>query len=170
MTGRDLAVALALVVAAVVAQTTLFAPDRIQPLGASPNIVLLAVIATVRYLEPEAGLLTGFTAGLLVDSLGVSPLGLWAMVGSVVAYLTLRFRDRAQDGPVVVGAGVFVLTIMGIVLYVLVATLFGQRALSDPALIKKILLPGIYNVILAGAVLPGVTLAMGHRRVRGWAT
>jgi rod shape-determining protein MreD len=170
VTGRDLAVALALVVVAVVAQTTLFAPARIQPFGASPNIVLLTVIATVRYLEPEAGLLTGFTAGLLVDSLGVSPLGLWAMVGTVVAYLTLRFRERAEDGPIAVGVGVFLLTVAGIALYALVATLFGQRTLSDPALIRKIILPGLYNIVLAGAVLPGITLAMGHRRVRGWAT
>lgn len=170
MTGRELAVALGLVVVAVVAQTTVFAPDRIQPFGASPNIVVLTVIASVRYLEPEAGLLTGFTAGLLVDSLGVSPLGLWAMVTTVVAYLTLRFRQRADDGPLMVGAGVFMLTLLAVALYVLVATLFGQRTLSDPDLIRKIVLPGIYNVLLAGAVIPGVSLAMGHRRVQGWAT
>ncbi len=170
MTGRELAVALTLVVVAVVAQTTLFAPDRIQPFGASPNIVLLTIIATVRYLDPEAGLLTGFTAGLFVDSLGVSPLGLWAMVGTVVAYLTTRFRDRADDGPVAVGVGVFLLTVVGISLYVMVSTLFGQRTLSDPSLLAKVFLPGVYNVILAAAVVPGVTLAMGRRRVRGWVT
>ena len=158
-------------VLAVVLQTTLFAVGRIQPFGAAPNIVLLAVIATVRYMEPEPGLLVGFTAGLLVDLLGGSPLGLWAMVLTVIAYLTLQLRGRAADGAIVIGVGVFVLTAIGGLLFVLVGTLFGQKSISNPALVKKMLLPGMYNVFLAAAVLPGVSrlLRPRERSMGSWA-
>ena len=47
---------LALVVVAVILQTTLFGEGRLQPLGASPALVTLLVIATVRFLDPEPAL------------------------------------------------------------------------------------------------------------------
>ncbi len=168
--NRNVTLSLALVVTAIVLQTALFGESRIQPFGASPNLTMVVTIAVVRYLEPEPGLLTGFTAGLLMDLLGGSPLGLWGLSITVVAYLTLRYRDRAGEGPVSVALGVFVLSVIGHALFGIVGTLFGQRFFTDPGVIRLMVAPAAYNVILAAAVFPLTTRLMRARAAQGWTT
>lgn len=170
MTAREISIGLALVVVATVLQSTLLADARLQPFGSSPALVVLVVMAVVRYLEPEPAILLGFTAGLLVDLLGGQPVGLWAMVVTVVAYVSLRLRHRAADGPLVVGAGVFLMTLLAGGLFVVLGTLFGLKPLSDPAVVRRLLLPAVYNVILAAGVFPLATRLLRQRRPhRGWA-
>ena len=156
---------LTLVVVAVVVQTTLFAPDRIQPFGVAPNLVVLVLIACIRYLDPEASLLVGFTAGLLMDMLGGSPLGLWAMSMTAVAYAGVKLRPRAEDGPLLVVIGVFALTFLGQLVFVLVGTLFGLGLIGDDQLLRKLFLPAVYNLVLAYPVfqLTRVLLRSGQR-------
>lgn len=168
MRARPVAVSLGLVVVAVILQTTVFTTGRIQPLGAAPNLVLLVVVACARYLDAEPSLLIAFTAGLLMDLLAGSPLGLWAISLTVVAYLTNRTKRRAEDGPLWILVGVFLLTVAGQFLYVLLSTLFGQNALGDPELIRKLFLPAVYNVILAAPVFWAVR-ALLRPKERSWA-
>jgi rod shape-determining protein MreD len=167
MRPRPVLIALTLVVIAVVLQTTLFAPGRIQPFGVTPNIVVLVLIACIRYLEPEASLLLGFTAGLLMDMLGGSPLGLWAMSMTAVAYAGIKLRSRADDGPIVLAVGVFGLTFLGQLVFVLVGTLFGLGLIGDDQLLRKLLLPGVYNVLLAYPVFLVTRLALRFQQ-RSW--
>ena len=168
--NRNVALALALVVTSVVLQTALFGESRIQPFGVSPNLVLVAAIGSIRYLEYEPGLLTGFTAGLLMDLLGGSPLGLWAMSLTVVAYLTLRAKERAGEGPLTIAVGVFLLSVVAHGLFGVVGTLFGQRFFTDPGVIRLIIVPAAYNIVLAAAIFPLTTRLMRARAPRGWAT
>lgn len=168
MRARPVVIALGLVVLAVVLQTTVFAPGNIQPFGAAPNLVLLVVIGCARYLDSEPALLVGFTGGLLVDLLSSSPLGLWAMVLTAVAFLTLKVRKRAADGPVAIAVGVFALTLVGQVLFVFVGTLFGQKTIEDPEVLRKLFLPALYNLILAPPVFWGIRAALRPRE-RSWA-
>ena len=168
MSGRPVAISIALVAVAVVIQTTLFGDGRIQPLGASPMLVLVTVMACVRYLEPEPALLLGFTAGLFLDLLGGSPLGLWAMVMVVVAYLTLRARSRADDGALVVAIGVFTMAVLGQTLFLLASTLFGQRLLVTGGIVRNVLLSAAYTVVVGAAVVPVVTWALRERTVGTW--
>ncbi len=168
MNRRAIGLAIALVVTTVVIQTSVFGAGRIQPFGASPALVLLVVIGAARYLAAEPALLIGFTAGLLLDLLGGSALGLWAMSYTVVAYVTWRLRERADDGPFVVAVGAFLLTVLGQSLFAVAGTLFGQRILSNPVVVKHMVLPAAYNVVLAILVFPLVTRLLGDRR-RGWA-
>lgn len=159
---------LALVIVAVVLQTTLFGEGRLQPFGASPALVTLVVIATVRHLEPERGLLVAFTAGLLMDLLGSSPLGLWAIAMTAVGYVTLRVRRQADRGLLIVAAGVFGLGFFGNALYSIAGTLFGQRTLTDPDILRLMVLPALYTMILAAAVLPGTTRLLGRGAEPSW--
>ena len=168
MRARPVVIALGLVILAVVLQTTIFAPGRIQPFGAAPNLVLLVVIGCARYLDPEPALLVGFTGGLLVDLLSSSPLGLWAMVLTAVTFVTLKVRSRAADGPFIIAVGVFALTLLGQVLFVFVGTLFGQKTIEDPQVVRKLVLPAVYNVILAAPVLWAIRAALRPSQ-RSWA-
>ncbi len=157
MRSGGLAMTLALVVVAAVLQTTLFGDGRVQPLGASPALVALIVIATVRHLEPERGLLVAFTAGLLMDLLGALPLGLWAIAMTTVGYVTIRVRHLADRGALLIAVGVFGLAFLGNALYSVAGTLFGQRTLSDPDVLRLMVLPAAYTTVLAAGVLPGTT-------------
>lgn len=168
MTRRPVVISLALVVVAVVIQTTLFGAGRLQPFGAAPMLVLVVVVACVRYLEPEPAVLLGFTAGLLLDLLGGSPLGLWAMVYLIVSYVAYRFRDRADEGALVVGVGIFAIAFFAQVLFVMAGTLFGQRLLANTDLVKHLLLPSLYSLVAAAAVIPVVTWLLRERNVGSW--
>jgi len=167
MRPRPVLIALTLIVVAVVLQTTLFAAGNIQPFGVAPNLVVLVLIGCVRYLEPEASILVGFTAGLLMDMLAGSPLGLWAMSLTAVAYAGVKLRPRADDGPIVLAVGVFGLTFLGQLVFVLVGTLFGLGLIGDDELLRKLLLPAVYNVVLAYPVFLVTRLALRFRQ-RSW--
>jgi rod shape-determining protein MreD len=164
---RNTFIALGLVLVSLVLQTTLF--NQVRPFGIAPSIVLLTVVACARYLEPEAALLVGFTAGFLTDLVGGSSLGLWAIAMTVVAFATVKLRHREVDGLIVVAGGIFGLTVLGQAMYVVVSTLFGHNTLSQPDLWKHLLLPAIWNVLLAAPIfwLSSVTMRRGER---GWAT
>lgn len=163
---RNTFIALGLVLVSLVLQTTLFA--EIRPFAVAPAVVLLTVIACARYLEPEAALLVGFSAGFLTDLLGGSSLGLWAIAMTAVAYATVKLRHREVDGVLIVAVGIFSLTVLGQLLYAVVGTLFGHSIITQPEVWKHLLLPAVWNVILAAPIfwVSNVTMRRGER---GWA-
>ena len=166
MSGRALSVALASVVTAVVLQTTLFVNESLRPFGAAPNVILVAVVAAAMLLDAEPAIFLGFTGGLLADLLGGSPLGLWSLTLTVVAYTTVRFRDLVADQPLLVIPGVGVLALGAGALYVGVATLFGEQPLKDPGAIRIIVLTAVYSAIGAVVIVPLVARAMRSGRQR----
>lgn len=166
MTGKHILYALAMSVAGLVLQSTLFGESRINPFGAAPNVVLLLIIVSAAYLEPEPALLVAFTAGLLMDLLGGSTIGLWAISFLVVAYVTLRVRRRIDDGIIVVAAGVLGLSVLGQAVFSIIGTLFGQQVFADPGWYRQIVLPSLYNIILAALLIPIVSRVMGGSDAR----
>jgi len=163
---RTRAIGLSLLAAAlaVLVQTTLFAQVRI--FDVAPDLVMLTVIAVARRLEPEPAVLLGFTSGLALDLLGSSPLGLRALVLTLIAYATVRTRDRFDINVVFTGLAVVLLSLLGVLLIVVIGTLFGEASFRDPNVFRKILLVPIYNLALSVAVFPLVTLVVGGRRRR----
>lgn len=151
MRWRTLLVTTLLILASVVVQTTLF--GRLQL--ASPDLVLLVgMVLALSRIRPEAVLAAGFVAGLLVDLVGASLLGLRAVVYTTVVFVALRTRERAELGRVTVALWVGGLTFLGVVLVILVATLFGQAALlGDDALGRMVATP-LANLILAALLAP----------------
>jgi len=165
---RPVLIALAAVFVSVVLQTTMFGDGRIQPLGASPLLVLAVVIASVRYLDAEPALLLGFTAGLLLDLLGGSPLGLWAIVHLVIAYIVLRIRPRFDDGAPMIAVSVFLLAMLAQGLFLVESTLFGQRLLSSNGIMKQLFLPSIYTMLLAALIVPLMTRLLRAQTMGSW--
>lgn len=149
MSRSRVVIALLSVVLAIVLQTTLFGSGRIQPLGVAPALVTLVVVLVAPYLETEYHLLLGFTAGILIDLVGSGTLGVWAMTMTGVAYAASRMRVRFGQGPLLIAALVFVLTILSQTMFVLLSTLFGQNTIAEPQLLSKILLPALWNLIVA---------------------
>ena len=168
MSGRDVAIAIALVILGVVAQTAVFGDGRINPFGVSPAVVIVVVLACARYLDPEPAILLGFTGGMLLDLLGGAPLGLWALAYTVCVYVALRFRDRIDDGPLVLGFGVVSLTLLANALFLVVGTLFGERLLTNTTFVKAMVIPALYNLVVAAVIFPLSTRLIGARRRVGW--
>jgi len=147
MTNGKVIISLGLVLAAVLIQTTLF--QHVRPFGYAPALGMLTVIALARILDPEQALFVAFTGGFLQDILGGGPLGLWASTFTIVAFITLKVREREVSGTPIVILGVFVLTVIGQFTYAILGTLFGQGIINRPGFIGDLLVPALYNVILA---------------------
>ncbi|MEX2653287.1 MAG: rod shape-determining protein MreD [Acidimicrobiia bacterium] len=151
MRGRTVLIVVALLMVAVVVQTTLFGRIRLV----TPDLVLLlAIVLCLTRIRPEVILAIAFTSGLVVDLLGSSVLGLRAVVFTTVAYLGLRTRDRAEIGRVVVALWAGGLTLVGVVLLMLIGTLFGQSSLLGENTLSRVILVPLANLVIAAALAP----------------
>lgn len=147
---RGLIVASVLLVAVVI-QTTLFGQIRFV----SPDLVMLTVILlTLTRIRHELLLGTAFFSGLLVDLLGSSLLGLRAVVFTVVAYVAIRTKERAEIGRFAIAIWTGSLTLMGVLLLVVVGALFGQTSLLGPELLNRLMVVPVANLILATILGP----------------
>ena len=169
MRRSRIVVALIAVVIAIVLQTTIFGAGRIEPLGVAPALVVLVVIALAPHIELEYLVLLGFTAGILVDLIGSGTLGLWAMSYTVVAYAAGRLHVRFADSITLSLVAAFALTLLGQLVYVFLGTLFGQGTISQPGIVSKIVLPAVWNLVLAYPVFWLIRTVFAPRD-RSWAT
>lgn len=136
---------------AIVLQTTIFTQTEVFV----PDLVMLVVITlSLTRLRPEAILGVAFSGGLAVDLLGSSVLGLRAMVFTIVAYVALRTKERADLGRIVIGIWVGLLTFGGVLMLLLIGTLFGQTVLLGEGLVGLLLLVPVTNMILAWLFTP----------------
>jgi rod shape-determining protein MreD len=169
MNRARVAISLLAIVLALVVQTTIFGAGGIEPFGVAPAFVTLVVIAIGPYVEAEYHVLLGFTAGILMDLMGSSTLGLWAMTLTIVAYATVRLRERFNEGILLTAFLVFSLTLLGQLVFVIVGTLFGQDVAADSSVVAKVFLPALWNLVLAVPVVWGLALVF-NQRDRRWAT
>lgn len=136
---------------AVVLQTTLF--GQIEYF--TPDLVMLvAILLSLTRIRPELTLLLAFVAGLSVDLLGSAVLGLRAIVFTIVAYMGMRTRDRADVGRILTALWAGLLTLAGVVLLVLVGTLFGQTVLLGEGVVERLYLVPLANAVMAFVFAP----------------
>ena len=151
MRVRTVLVVAALLLVALVIQTTLFS----QTAAFEPDLVMLVVILlALTRLRPEVVLGVAFLSGLVVDLLGTSVLGLRAIVFTVVGYLALRTRERADLGRIATGLWAGLLTLAAMILLILIGTLFGQTGLLGDGVFDLLLLVPLANAVLAWIFAP----------------
>lgn len=155
MKWRRAIVVVAIIVLTAAMQTTVFV--RLRLFGAAPQLGVLVVMALSRNLEPVESLFYGFFAGLLLDLLAETPHGLWALVCAAVAYTTVRLRRRLEDEVTLLGPAVFAFTFGALALFAILGTIFGQKTFSNAGWVGFLILPALYNSLLAILVLPLVT-------------
>ncbi|MDP9143450.1 MAG: rod shape-determining protein MreD [Actinomycetota bacterium] len=151
MRGRTALVIGLTVVFAVVVQTTLFGRLRIV----TPDLVLLiGILLALTRVRPEAVLGVAFISGLIVDLLGASLLGLRAVVYTVIAYIAIRTKERAELGRVTIAIWAGVLTLLAVVMLILIGTLFGQVSLLGESAVSRMILVPLANLAVAGLLAP----------------
>jgi rod shape-determining protein MreD len=138
----------AVVLGALVLQVCLFA--RFSFDGARPDVVVLVAVLAGYVAGPERGAVVAFAAGTAFDLLLTTPLGLSALVYSVVAYGVgvataglLRSSRWIPSMLAAVGSAVAMLA------YALIGELFGQATLSGPPLASIIVYVAVINAVLA---------------------
>ena len=161
MRARTAGVVLLLIVLAVVIQTTLFGRLRVI----TPDLVmLLSIVLALTRMRPEAVLGIAFGSGLIIDLLGSSLLGLRAIVFTVVVYIAVRTRERAEVGRVAMALWTGLLTLAGVILLVLIGTLFGESSLLGEHVRSRIFLVPLANMVIAALVAPTIVrLVNGDR-------
>jgi rod shape-determining protein MreD len=151
MKFRTPALVFLILVSAVVIQTTLFGTIRIL----TPDLVLLlSILLALTRIKPELVLAITFSAGLMVDLIGSSLLGLRAIVFMSAAYIALRTRERADIGRVATALWAGALTFIGVLLLVLLGTLFGQSTILGEHVFSRLLTVPLANMLLAFLIAP----------------
>ena len=154
MRVRQVVIAVVVLVVAVVVQTTLFSRFRFV----TPDLVLLiSILFATTALRNEIVLVMSFAGGLVVDLLGSTVLGLRAAVFTLAGYLAIRTVHRADLGPVAVAVWAAAISFVGVVLFLLIGTLFGQGGLIGTGLGRRIVLVPLANLVFTFPLAPLLT-------------
>lgn len=152
MTIRSGVLAAIGVLVALVVQTTLF--GRLTIAGVTPDVVLIAVLLFAVRSRSEAAIVFAFISGLVFDALSVTALGLRAGIYAAVAFIAIRTIERMDSNPFSVAAWVAMLTLAGVVLFLVVGTIFGQVNMNAGEAMRRVILIPIYNLVLAAMLSP----------------
>jgi len=153
VTGRiGLRIAL-IVLAAVILQVSFF--SYLQILGATPNIVGVAVVSLGLLGGGVVGAVCGFAAGFLLDSLLLQTLGVSSLVLLSIGYLAGRYREGVEITnrliPPLLAGG---FTLLGAAGFAAVQLMLGVDAAVSVAFVREIVVQGLLAVLLAAAIYP----------------
>jgi rod shape-determining protein MreD len=120
-----------------------------------PNLLLLVVV-TLAFVEgPVAGCVSGFVAGVVLDMLGSTVIGPWALVLTVVGYLAgMLTANLFAEGWLLPVTVVFVASLFAEMSYGIVLAVLGVGGPFFSALVRIMLPAAVYNTALAVLVYP----------------
>ncbi|HVC15351.1 MAG TPA: rod shape-determining protein MreD [Acidimicrobiales bacterium] len=149
MRGRALLRTLVVIALALLVQTTVVLDIRVG--GAAPNVMLLLPIAAGVVAGPIEGAGVGFVAGLALDLLTPTPLGMAALVGTLVGFAVgavSRGIVRELRGlPTLVALGA---SAVGVMLYAVLGAVLGESQFLHVDLAVVVAVVAIANALLAG--------------------
>lgn len=152
--SRPILLALLLALLGLVIQATLF--RRFNWL--TPDLVVLVVCASALTLQPSAALLVGFLAGAMVDlSIASSVLGLRSLVYTVVAYLAVRTRARADSGFLATGIWIGLLTAASVAILLVVGITFGQSGELGSHIVPRLVQVPLSNFLIGSLLAAPLT-------------
>lgn len=128
--------------------------------GVIVDLVLIVTIGAGLGAGAQAGAVTGFAAGLVIDLLGIGPVGLTSLVYTLVGYAVGVSQDGVlRSSRLIPLASAVVASVVAVFGYALVGEVIGQHlfAVTD-----------VPRVALVVAVATAV-LCLAARRVMGWA-
>jgi len=129
--------------------------------GAAPDVMLLLAVAGGLVGGPVRGAVLGFTAGIAVDFFLRTPMGMSALVFTLVGYgvgiVSTGVLSPSWYLPVVTAS---LASAAGIVLYAFVGAMLGQPMVSR-RLVTIVGVVAVGNAVLAVPVIRAVTWAMG---------
>ncbi len=162
---------LVVVAGALLVQTTVILDIRVD--GASPEIMFLLPIAAGIAAGPAEGAMVGFFAGMAADLLSPTPLGMTAMVGTIVGFGVGAVSGVVREVrglPTLVSLGASAAAVM---LYAVLGALLGESQFLHVNLAVVVVIVAVANGLLAApavrlmrwALTPPLerSVAGGHR-------
>ena len=144
--------AIAVVAFVVLLQMTL--ASQLSVGGASPDLVLLLAASAGVANGPDRGARLGFFAGLTYDLFLRTPLGMSALVYTVVAYLVGSFQVPLAVHPSWWrAAGVAAASAAGVLLWAAMAVVVGQEQLLGLPIVRVALVVAAVNALAAPVAL-----------------
>jgi rod shape-determining protein MreD len=144
---------------ALLLQTTLLAQFRI--FSVMPDFMLLVAVAAGITAGATRGAALGFTSGMLIDLFLPTPLGLSALVFTLVGYwvgvANTGVLRSAWYIPVLTAGGA---SVAGVTLYALIGSVLGERMINGH-LITIALVVGLSNAVLAPVAVKFVDWSLG---------
>ena len=138
----------AVVVAALTVQVSLL--SRFSFEGARPDVMILLAVIAGYVAGPDRGAIVGFAAGMSFDVLLSTPLGLSALVYTVVGYgvgaATVGMVRSSRIAPILVAAAG---SAIGVLAYALAGTVLGEPTLDGPDLVAIVVFVAAINAVLA---------------------
>ena len=148
-----------LLISALALHLALFSVLRVG--GAAPDLMLLVAVAGGLVGGPVRGAVLGFAAGIAVDVFLRTPMGLSALVFTLVGYgvgvVSTGVLTPSWYLPVVTAS---IASAAGVVLYAFVGAMLGEPMVSR-RLVTIVSVVAVGNAILAVPVIRAVTWAMG---------
>lgn len=141
---------------------------HVRLFGVMPDTMLLLAIAGGMTGGPTAGAVVGFASGMAIDLFLKTPMGLSALVFSLVGYvvglLQATMLRSAWWIPVLTA---FTASAAGIVLFALAGSVVGEPEMVTTHLITIVVIVGVANAILAPVVVRLVRWAMVNQPTTG---
>lgn len=129
--------------------------------GVVPNFYLLVVVTLALVEGPVAGASAGFVAGLLLDMLGSSVIGPWALVLSVIGYVAGSLSaNMFAEGWLLPLSVVFMASFLAEVSYGLLLAVLGQGGPFFGTLAGIVIPAALYNTAIAFLVYPWLARAL----------
>jgi rod shape-determining protein MreD len=152
-TGRWVAVAVLLAVAAVLQTVVL---SQLPLPGATPDLVLLVVVAVALTQGPTTGCIVGFAGGLLLDVVppADAQVGRWAFVLALVGWFAGRAEDAAATSALVPIFVVGVASAGAVLGYAALGFVLNDPRVDLSALVRALPTAVLYDVMLAPFVVP----------------
>ena len=156
VTAPRVAFAALLVLVAALVQVTLL--SRLGLPGATPDLVLVVVLALAFVRGPTAGAGIGFGAGLLVDVIPPAdgPLGLSALLLALAGYAAGRFVDRTERSALAPLVATAVIAPLVVLARALMLGLVGDPRVVWPEVPWLLVTESLWAVLLAAFVIPFV--------------
>ena len=148
--------AVVLLTVALAVQVTLM--SRLPLPGATPDLLLLVVVALALAHGPGFGLVCGFAAGLAADLVPPADheVGRWALVLTLVGYLAGMARDQTRRSAFVPLVVVAVAAAGSVLAYAGVGALMDDPNVTWGAVRSLLPTAAVYDVVLSAFVLPTV--------------
>jgi len=146
-------------IAALLLQTTVLARMRVW--GVMPDFMLLVAVAGGIAAGASRGATLGFASGMLIDLFLPTPLGLSALVFTLVGYgvgvANTGVLRSAWYTPVLTAGGA---SVAGVALYALVGSVLGERMINGH-LATIAFVVGVSNAVLAPVAVKFVDWSLG---------
>ena len=167
MSAPRVALTAVLLVVAVALQVTFL--SRLPLPGATPDLVLLVVVATALSGGPTVGLLTGFAAGLALDLVPPADheVGRWAFVLTLVGYLAGLAQAETRRSAFVPLAVVATAAAGSVLLYAGLGALLDDPNVTWSAVTRLLPTAVVYDVVLSAFAVPAVLALSGRLEPEG---